>query len=207
MVAPSAVASAQAPRVEVTLGGVVSGRGSAGDVKATLVDSGGNALTLFKTANRVTTGAGAQAQVAVRIRPRLLVELSGSWITTNLESRVTSDLENAAAVTARLGLHQFTVEGSLQYRFARRGRWDPFMRGGVGWLRELTTDRALVGNALSANLGGGMKYWVRESRPGLFGRLALCAEVRLVARHGGIAFGGAGTRFAPTFAAGLVIGR
>ncbi len=110
-------------------------------------------------------------------------------------------------MTARLGLHQFTVEGSLQYRFSRRGRWDPFVRAGAGWLRELTTDRTLVANGLSANLGGGIKYWVRESRPGLFGRLALRAEVRLAARHGGIAFGDAGVRLGPMFAAGLVIGR
>ena len=207
MVAPSAVASAQTPRVEVTLGGVVSGRASAGDVNATLGDSGGTALTLFKTSNRVTTGTGAEAQVAVRIRPRLLIELGGTWLKTNLETRVTSDLEGAAPMTASLGLHQFTVDGSVQYRLARRGRWDPFVRGGAGWLRELTTDRALVENGLSANFGGGIKYWVRESRPGLFGRLALRAEVRLVARHGGIAFGDAGTRLAPMFAAGLVIGR
>jgi len=200
-------ASAQTPRVEVAIGGVVSGRASAGDVNATLIDSGGGALTLFKTSNRVTTGTGAEAQVSVRIRQRLLVELSGMWVPTHLETQVTSDLENAAPITARLGLHQFTVEGSLQYVFARRGRWDPFVRGGAGWLRELTTDRALVENGLSANLGGGIKYWVRESHPGLFGRLALRAEVRLVARRGGIAFGDAGTRLAPMFAAGLVIGR
>lgn len=207
MVASPSVAAAQTSRVEVTLGGVVSGRASAGDANATLVDSGGSVLTLFTTSNRVTTGAGAEAQVAVRIRQRLLVELSGSWLKTNLETRVTSDLEDATPITASLGLHQFTVEGSLNYRFARRGRWDPFVRGGAGWLRELTTDRALVENGLSANFGGGIKYWVRESRPGLFGRLALRAEVRLVARHGGIAFGDAGTRLAPMFAAGLVIGR
>lgn len=203
----ASAASAQTPRVEVTVGAVVSGRASAGDVNATLIDSGGNPLTLFKTTNRVTTGMGAEAQVAVRIRQRLLAELSGTWVPTRLETRVASDLESAAPITARLGLHQFTVEGSLQYRFSRRGRWDPFVRGGAGWLRELTTDRALVENGLSVNLGGGIKYWVRESGPGVFGRLALRAEVRLVARHGGIAFGDAGTRLAPMFAAGLVIGR
>ena len=207
LVATVTAASAQTPRVEVTLGGVVSGPASAGDVNATLIDSGGGALTLFKTSNKVAAGAGAEVQVAVRVRPRLLVELSGSWVKTNLETRVTSDLEDAAPMTARLGVHQFTVEGSLRYRFSRRGRWDPFVRGGAGWLRELTTDRALVENGLSANLGGGIKYWVRESRPGLFGRLALRAEVRLLARRGGIAFGDAGTRLAPMFAAGLVIGR
>lgn len=203
----ASAALAQTPRVEVTLGGVVSGRAPAGDVNATLIDSGGNALTLFKTSNRVAMGTGVEAQVAVRIRPRLLIELGGNWVKADLETRVTSDLEEAAPMTARLGLHQFTVEGSLQYRFSRRGRWDPFVRAGAGWLRELTTDRALVANGLSANLGGGIKYWVRESRPGLFGRLALRAEVRLAARHGGIAFGDAGVRLAPMFAAGLVIGR
>lgn len=203
----ASAASAQTPRVEVTLGGVVAGPASTGDVNATLIDSGGNALTLFKSSNRVTTGMGAEAQVAVRIRQRLFVELSGTWVPTHMETRVTSDLEGAAPIAARLGVHQFTVEGSLQYVFARRGRWDPFVRGGAGWLRELTTDRAVVENGFGANLGGGIKYWVRESRPGLFGRLALRAEVRLVARRGGLAFGDAGTRLAPMFAAGLVIGR
>ena len=189
------------------MGGVASGAAPAGDVNATLIDSNGNALSLFKTANRIAPGIGAELHVAVRVRPRLRIELSGAWRRADLESEVTSDFEDASAITVGQGMNQFTVEGSVVYGFARRGKIDPFLRAGAGWLREITADRALVENGLSANLGGGIKYWVRESRPGLFGRLALRVEARLAVRHGGIAFGDAGVRLAPTLAAGLVIGR
>jgi hypothetical protein len=195
----ASTASAQTPKVEVTFGGVASGAGSAGDVNAILIDSSGNAMSLFRTANRVAPGVGAELHVAVRVRPQWQLELSGSWLKADLESTITSDFEDADTLTASQGLNQFTVEGSAMYRFSRRGKVDPFLRIGGGWLREITSDRALVANGLSANLGGGIKYRL--------GRVALRVEARLAVRHGGIAFGDAGTRLAPVVAAGLVIGR
>jgi hypothetical protein len=195
----TSVASAQTRKVELGLGAVASGAGSAGDVNATLIDSSGNPLVLFRTENRVAPGLGAELHLAVRVKPRVSVELSGSWLKADLESRVTSDFEDAPSMTTSQGVNQFTVDSSVVYRFARRGKVDPFLRAGAGWLREITSDRALVENGLSANLGGGIKYWM--------GRVAIRVEARLAVRHGGIAFGDAGVRLAPVIAAGLVIGR
>jgi hypothetical protein len=203
----AAPAAAQSPKVEVTLGTVITGRASAGDVDATLIDTGGNPLTLFKTSNRITPGIGIEGAVSLRLRPRLRLEVAGSWVNADLESRVSGDFEGAPPITATSGLHQFAADASVIRQFTRRGRWDPFVRAGAGWLREMTSDRALVENGLSVNVGGGIKYWVRESQPGLFGRLALRVDVRLAARRGGITFGDAGTRLTPVFAAGIVFGR
>ncbi|NQW05653.1 MAG: hypothetical protein HQ485_16740 [Acidobacteria bacterium] len=201
-------ASAQTtPRVEVTVGGVLAGATTAGDINATLLDSGNNPLVLFRTSNRIATGSGVEGLVSLRLRNRWLVELGGTWVKTDLESRITGDLEDVPPLTATVGLHQITVEASLVYRLARRGRWDPFTRVGGGWLRELTTGRALATNGFSGNVSGGIKYWMRESGPGLFGRLAIRAEARLQVRRGGITFGERATRVSPTFAVGLVIGR
>ncbi|GEM_PF-5225316 len=58
-----------------------------------------------------------------------------------------------------------------------------------------------------AHVGDGLKYWVREGRPGWLGHIALRAEARLALRRGGITPGDAGNRWSPTVAAGIVIAR
>jgi len=195
---PAAV-HAQTPKLEFTVGAALNGPSSAGTTRAELLDPAGNPVTLFEAKHRTTSAVGLAGAVSYRIRPRLAIELSGGWTRPDFESRIADDFEGADDTTLTLGMHRFAVELGAVRHFGRRGALEPYARIGVGWLRELTRDRALVDDGVAAHVGGGLKYWL--------GHVALCADVRLSARRGGIALGAAGTRWSPDVVAGLVIAR
>lgn len=201
------MALAQPTRVEVGVSGLVEGGAAAGTTRAELLDSAGRPVTLFEARHRTTTAPGVRAQVTVRVRDRWAVALAGAWSRPDLSTRITGDSESTPDAGAALGMHRFMVDAGVERRFSRRGRVDPFIRLSAGWLRELTIDRALVDDGVAAHVGGGLKYWMRDGRPGWLGRLALRAEVLLAMRRGGLTPGEAGTRVAPVVSAGLVIAR
>lgn len=201
------VAGAQTRKIEIGVGAVVSGPSSAGATRAELLDSSGNPVTLFDATHRTSVGLGVDAGLLYRIRPRVALELSGSWSQPDLETQISGDLEGAGDTTLSLGMHRFSAEASIVRHFTRRGAAEPYVRGGGGWFRELTTDRALVDDGVGAHVGGGLKYWVREGRAGWFGHMALRADVRLALRHGGITLGDGGTRWSPSGSVGLIISR
>lgn len=200
-------AAAQTPRVEVALGGILTGAVSAGDVNADLTDSSGGTLTLFRTSNRVTSGQGVEGRVSLRLREKLQIEFGAGWVSADFESHISSDFEGAPDLSATQGVQQFAGEVALAYRVLSRGRWGAFVRVGVGGFREITSDRALVDNGLSGTVGGGAQFQIRQAPSGFFSRVGLRADARLLARRGGIEFGDVGTRLSPVFVAGLVIGR
>lgn len=202
------VAQTVAPerRAEIDVGIVWTGAGSFGSRDANLTTPGGGNLALFSTSSRLTPGFGPEAHIAFRVSKRLRAELTGAWSRTKFETRVTSDFEGASAVTTTLPVSVFSVEGSAVWYFGRRGRLEPFARGGAGWMRELTSDSILTANGVIANAGAGMKYWWHERSRGRFRRLGLRAEARLVTRSGGLSLG-AGTRVAgPAMSISAILG-
>lgn len=200
-------AQAQTARLEFAVGAAVSGASSAGSTRADLLDSAGNPVTLFEATHRTSVGVGVDAGLLYRLRPRLALEFSGSWTRPDLETKIGGDFEGADDTTLSLGMHRFSAEVATVRHFNRRGAAEPYVRAGVGWFRELTTDRALVDDGLAGHVGAGFKYWVRDGQPGWLGQIALRAEGRLVMRHGGIELGDTGLRWSPAASAGLVIGR
>ena len=202
-----APAAAQAPKVEVVIGGLLTGAVQAGGVDADLIDPSGGTLTLFRTSSRITPGTGLEGQVSLRLRERLRIEIGLGWVSADFESRVSSDLEGVPDLSVTKGAHQFAGEVALAYRFLSRGRWSAFARGGAGGFREITSDRALVDNGFAASLGAGAQVLIRQAASGFFGRVGLRGEARLLARRGGIEFGDGGTRLSPMFVVGVVIGR
>lgn len=202
-----ASAFAQSPRLELTVGAVVDGASSAGVTRADLVDPAGNPFTLFEAKHRTTWGPGLEGRVGWRVTDRWAVALAGSWSRPDFETRISGDVEDADPVTAALGMDRFTVELGVERRFGTSARWQPYARIAAGWLRELADDRALADSGVAAHAGGGLKYWVREARPGWLGHIALRAEGRLTLRRGGITLGDAGNRWSPTVTAGMVIAR
>jgi hypothetical protein len=199
--------AAQTPRVEIAVGGMLAGVTSAGETNATLLNSSGGALTLFRTSNRITAGKGVEGLVSMRLRERLRVEVAFGWANADFESRISGDFEGAPDVSVTQGVQQFSGDVALVHRVIQRGRLAAFVRGGAGVFREVTSDRAVVDNGVTASLGGVTQFLVRQAASGLFGRVALRAEARLVVRRGGIEFGSASTRLSPVFVAGLVVGR
>lgn len=200
-------ASAQTPKIEFTIAAVVDGASSAGVTHAELVDPSGNPFTLFEAKHRTTWAPGLEGRVDWRVTDRWAVGVTGSWSRPDFETRISGDAEGADPVTAALGMDRFAVELGVERRFGTSTKWQPFARVGAGWLRELADDRALADSGVAAHVGGGLKYWVREGRPGWLGHIALRAEARLTLRRGGITLGDAGNRWAPTVAAGMVIAR
>lgn len=206
-VAMPVAAHGQTRTVEFAVGPVVSGASSAGVTRAQLLNSGGVPVTLFEATHRTSVGIGVEAGLLYRWRPAFAVEVSGSWTRPDLETRISDDFEGAGDASLSLGMHRFSSDVAIVRHFGRRGAAEPYVRAGGGWFRELTTDRALVDDGLAGHVGAGLKYWVREGRPGVLGHIALRADVRLIVRRGGIELGDAGTRWSPSAAAALVIAR
>lgn len=150
---------------------------------------------------------GLEARVGWRVTEHWAVGVTGSWSRPDFETRISDDVEDAEPVIAALGMDRFTVELDVERRFGRSVRWQPYARLAAGWLRELADNRALADSGVAAHAGGGLKYWMREGRPGWLGHIALRAEARLALRRGGITLGDAGHRWSPTVAAGIVIAR
>lgn len=200
-------AMAQAPRVEVGVGGVFATAVAFGTTEATLLDPSGGPLVLYRTTNRIAPGWGLEGLVSLRVRERLRVELALGWAATNFESQISGDFEGVPALSATQKVHQYSADLALTWRVMERGRYDVFVRGGGGGFREITSDRALVDNGWRAGVGAGTQIRLGQGSSGWLGRLAVRADVRVQARHGGIAFGDSGIRVSPSVFAGLVIGR
>jgi hypothetical protein len=202
-----AVAEAQAPRIEVSVGVVGDAGVSAGTTRAELIDGNGQVVPLFTATHRTAAALGLDARVSLRLRGPWLAELSGGWTRPELRSAISSDLDGADDTVATLGTHRVVVELGVVRRFGRAGRFDPYVRASAGWLRELTADRALVDDGVAAQVGGGLKYWMRDGQPGWLGRVALRTDIRLAVRRGGLSLGETGTTVAPAVSVGLIIGR
>jgi hypothetical protein len=190
--------------LEVGLGWL--GGSPAGTQNANLTAPDGTPFLLFSTDNTIGPGVGPEVRLGLRLTPRLAVEASGEWSRADLRSATSGDFEGASPVTASDRMTVFTVEGAVLWSFARHGKLEPFLRGEVGWRRELTSDSALAGTATIAGGGGGVKYWWREHDRGAFKRIGLRSDVRLVGHHGGLAFGTGRRAASPAASVGLMIG-
>lgn len=156
----ASAASAQTPtgsprRVEIGVTAVWATRGSLGSANANLTTSGGSNLVVFSTHNTFGPTVGPEVHLGVRLTKRLSAEVSGAWTAGDLRSDISGDLEGAAATSATLRVSLFTVEGSAIWSFARHGKLEPFLRGGGGWMRQLTSDQALSANGSVAGGGAG----------------------------------------------------
>ena len=83
---------------------------------------------------------------------------------------------------------------------------EPFVRVGLGWMRQITADAALARDASIANAGAGVKYWWRDSAQAAIKRLGLRFEGRMVVRSGGIALSKRSVSVRPAVAVGMFFG-
>jgi len=173
------------PRVLIDVGGTMLGGGSLGSSDATYTTSTGGSFTLFSTSQSWSAGHGIIGHLEVRVAPRVAVELSGDWTRPEIRSKITSDFEGAAGTTATQRLSQFRANAGVVVSFASHGRWTPFARGAVGWLRHLSSDNTLYQDGVTADLGGGLRYAWRE-KAGHVKPYGLRADIWLNARSGGL---------------------
>ncbi len=192
--------------IELTVDGTWTGSISFGSRDATLQAPDGSSLTLFSTSSRLSAGAGLEAHVSFRVTRRLSAEVTGSWTHAELRTDISADFEGAEPITATAGTSRFTVEGSALWTVFSRGRARWFVRGGLGWLRELDESSVLIEDGTIGTIGGGVKYWWRDQPRGAFRKLGLRAEARAAIRSAGISLDGTSKHVSPVLAGGLIIG-
>jgi hypothetical protein len=192
------------PRLELSVGGVVLGGYDMTNVDATLTrnQSGGGRVTLFESDTRMTEGQGLEARVGWRFTRAITAEVGVMTSRRRLSARLTGDTEDAPDLTVEDRLSTYVVDGAilanLQGLSFARGSGMPFLRAGVGYLRELHEDNVLVETGLAYHVGGGVTFWFGDRR-----RLGLRADGRLYVFDGGIDLE-TGTHLAPAGGAALV---
>ena len=182
-----AQSAAVPPRVLLDVGGAWIGGGALGTTDATYMTAAGESFTLFSTSQSWSAGAGLIGHLQVRVAPRVALELSGSWTRPDLRAQISADVEGAADTTATSTVSQFITSGGVVFSLKPRGKWTPFARGAVGWLRHLSNDETLYQDGVSADLGGGVTYAWRE-KSGHLRPYGLRADVWMNVRSGGLDF-------------------
>lgn len=201
--APLYAQVAPPPRLLLDVGGTWTGGGSLGTTDANYITPTGTTMTLFSTTQSVSGGAGLGGHLRVRLTPRVAFEASGSWSRPQLRSRITGDFEGADAVTATQTYSEFLAGGGLVLSFHQQGRWRPFARGAVSWMRQLSGDQSHYHDGYRADLGGGMQFVWREKR-GHIKPYGLRADVWIGVKHGGLELDQKSRIVSPGFSASLI---
>jgi hypothetical protein len=149
--------------LEATVGGIWMGGYSLGGRDANLIanQTGGGPYTLFKTSSRVDSTAGLDARIGWRATRMLTIEGGLTWSQPQLSTRLSSDVEAAANVTATEKTSQYIIEGAVLAALTTRERaLVPFVRAGFGYLRELHDGNSLVQTGQAFHVGGGATVWL-----------------------------------------------
>jgi hypothetical protein len=136
----------------------------------------------------------------------LSAEVSGTWTKTEIRTSLSGDFEGAEPITATVGATRFTLEGSALWTVLTRGRAQFFVRGGVGWQRDLDESSVLIEDGTIVNLGGGMKYWWRDQPHGAFRKLGARVEARAAIRSAGLSLDQRSRHVSPVIAGGFIFG-
>lgn len=177
-------------RVELSVSGGLFGGGDLGDTKAEMltnqIPTSGTA-SLFTTSTRIDAAPLVEGRVGVRLSSKVWVEAGASYARPDFAVDIASDEEGAPDVTAVSMLTQVTVDGALQYRWARDGRRiAPFVMGGAGYLRQLDDTRATAETGWLVHGGGGAFLRLSPNGLGFWRRLSIRGDVRAVWLRDGI---------------------
>lgn len=192
------------PRVEVSVGGLMLGGYDLTAVDASLTRNqpGGGGFTLFRTDTRMASGAGLEARLGWRITRAITAEGGVLVGRRRLTARLSGDTESASDLTVEDQLTTYVIDGAVLANLRgltfAGGRGLPFLRVGVGYLRELHEDNILVETGRAYHAGGGVTVWFGARR-----RLALRADGRVYMFDGGVNLD-TGTRVAPAGGAAVV---
>jgi hypothetical protein len=184
-----AVAPAQTfgPRFEMS-GGILYVRGqdlADPDANLTRNQVGGEPYTLFESESRLESAPALEARVGWRLTRRMTIEGGVLASRPRLTASVRSDVEGAPDATLEEDLSMYIFDGAVAFQVAEpRGRVVPFVRGGIGYLRELHEENALVETGLAYHAGGGVNLWFGERR-----RTGLRLDARLLFLDGGVDLG------------------
>jgi hypothetical protein len=164
----------------------------------------GSPVTLFKLSGKETGKAGIDLTLGFRLTSRLWAESSGSIVNPEFRTSVSGDFEGASPATLTLAMKRYTVDGAAVWMLRTTGKFQPFIRGGAGWMREISADSVLLQDNILATVGGGIKYWLRQRDAGHFRRFGLRVDGRVIDRIGDLSFGA--RRLSGTIVGGAILG-
>jgi len=191
-IASPLAAQTLAGRVEIGVGVLWTGGVALGSEAATETSGTGGRFTLFSTDTSLTGAAGVTARVGASLSRMFQIDLNASYSRPSLSTKVSSDFEQAAPLTASETIHQITVGGSLvvhlwKWRIGSRGV--PFVTVGGGYLRQLHQSETLAVSGHTIDAGGGVKLRLRPDnarrRMKSFG---ISFDLRAEGRQKGVAF-------------------
>lgn len=204
---PASTAFAQSPpasgRFVVAAGVLFDGSNAVGTTDATETAPNGSRFQLFATKSTLAPLAGVEGSVGVRLTRSIDAEISTTYGSAELQTRVSADAEGAAATTVAETLKQLTLEGSVVLHMARwrlGERAVPYLTAGGGYLRHLHEGQTLAETGRVYHVGAGLNYLLRRSASGGSGGVGVRIDARALIRSGGAAFDDT-ARAAPAFSA------
>jgi len=199
--AAPAAGQTRAPRLEISAGALFAGGYDlAGpDANITGNQTGGSDYTLFRSSTRVDAAGALEARAGWRLSRRFVVEGGVFASRPRLSARLTSDVEGIPDTTIAEDLSLYIFDAAILVNFGTRtGRAVPFVRAGVGYLRELHEDNVLVETGLAYHVGGGATFWL-----GRRGRTGVRVDARVYVLRDGIDLDN-GSRTVPAAGAAFV---
>lgn len=146
-------------------------------------DTASSPFTLFHVDASIERAAGGEVRFGVGVTRDVSLEAGGAFARPQLALSFSDDLESERVTLDDERVSQYAVDGAVvwQIRRLRVGqRLTPFATGGVGYLRQLLSDRTAVETGTIVNLGGGVRYFIRgDTARYPFGvRLGVTAQIR-----------------------------
>lgn len=183
---PAAQTAADRPvhRFEATAGALWMNGASLGSDDAVLR---GNQIPpgdfrLFSTDTRAGAVPGFDARVGYWLTRSISVEGGFVFARPELRTRITSDAENAEALTVEERLDQYFIDASvvvLMNALRIGERTVPFVSGGLGYLRQLHEGGTLVETGQVYHGGAGVRHWLRQRDAGFIRALGLRVDGRV----------------------------
>jgi hypothetical protein len=216
VVALAAPVSAQAPsrapapgRIEVSIGAGVALGASAHERGANLRANSpaGAPAPLFTASARFAPAPLLEARVGVAVTRRYGLEAHVTATRPELRASLSSDVENAAPLTAAERVEQYVAGGGIVVRLQELhvGSWVPVVEAGGGYLRRLHEGRTLVDEGLVCYVGGGVRHALLARTRGTVRALGVRADARVSLLQGGIAVAGELQRRV-SFTGGMFVG-
>ena len=167
----------------VWTGGFDQGSVSAEETRNSTTDPA--PFVLFTAKSRTQSVAGAQARFGLYLTREVSVEAGVEYGRPTLDTQLGDDAESADTVTATERLTRIVVDGSAVFHLSglsfHGGRGMPFLRAGIGYLRELHEKNEVIETGSEYHAGGGVKVWFGQGKH----RVGFRADAGLSFRKGG----------------------
>jgi hypothetical protein len=147
-------------------GGFDEGPVSAEETRNSTTDT--SPFVLFTAESRTESVTGAQARLGVYVSKAFSVEAGVEYGRPTITTHLADDAESAADVDATESLTRIVIDGSGVFHLTglsfSGGNAVPFLRAGVGYLRELHEKNEVIETGSEFHAGGGLSVWFGQGK-------------------------------------------